>query len=421
MRFSRKLSFRCLLLATIILVVAPVGDLAAGDWPQWRGPNRDGTTSAELPDPWPQQLSPLWRVALGAGHAGPVIVGDRVVSFFRQDDDEVVACLAAETGEQLWRTAYPAPYTPAAAAKAHGQGPFATPAVSDGKVYTLGISGQLSCFDMSNGKQLWQRDFSQYSPGYPEWGASSSPLVTGKHCIAMVGGKAGGALVACNRDSGEEAWKFPLPEGPAYASPLVATVAGKPMLLVLTRNRVLGLAPDAGTLLWQQEFTTGYEQNSVDPLAVGKTLLLSGFRRGTTAVELGGKQGPRQLWHNDKVSGYMSSPVRHGDHIYILSQERSGRLQCLAVTDGALAWISEEKIGEYASVVRTGDRLLVLKTDGELLVIAADPAAYKLLGRSQLSKETVWAHLALTSARLLVKDKSHLTAFALAASVDQGK
>jgi outer membrane protein assembly factor BamB len=414
MSFSRN-QLACLVLASTTVLITATGDLTAQDWPQWRGPNRDGTTSVDLPDPWPQQLPQLWRVKVGAGHSGPVSSGNRVVSFARQGDEEVVTCLDATSGKQLWRVAYPAPYSPAEPAKPHGKGPFATPAIVGGNVYTFGISGTLSCFNLTSGKQLWQKGFSeQHSPTYPEWGAAASPLVNGQHCIAAVGGKDGGAVVAFDKDTGEPAWELPLKEGPAYASPLIATLAGTPTLLVMARNRLVGVAPDSGDPLWQQKFTTGYEMNIVDPLPAGKMVLLSGFRRGTTAVKLGGKDGPQQLWHNDKVSAYMSSPVRYGEHLYLLSQERNGVLQCLAMADGSVAWTSEdEKIGKYASLVRVDDRLLVLKTDGELLLIAADPAGLKVVGRSQLSESPVWAHLALADLRIFVKDDSHLTAYSL--------
>jgi outer membrane protein assembly factor BamB len=383
------------------------------DWPQWRGPNRDGSTSVKLPDPWPGELKQLWKVEVGEGHSGPVIVGDKVVAFVRQGEDEVVLCLNAADGKEVWRDAYPAPYEPVGPAKPHGKGPFATPTVADGKVYTFGISGILTCRGLSDGKQVWRKDFAgQFKTTYPEFGAANSPLVENGRCIVGIGGKDDGALAAFNGNTGEVAWKL-TGEGPAYASPLAAYLLGERIVLAVTQSRVIGVTPYDGQLLGEQEFKTKYDMSCVTPVVSGDLIVMSGFERGTAAFRVEDAGVPTPVWHNDEVSMHMSSPVVVGGNLYGVSQRKNGRLECLSLADGTTKWTSPDKVGQYASLIAAGDKLLVMKTDGELLVVAADPAAYKELGRNKLTDAPVWAHLALAGDHLYVKDKAHLACFAL--------
>jgi hypothetical protein len=175
--------------------------------------------------------------------------------------------------------------------------------------------------------------------------------------------------------------------------------------------------PQAGKLLWATPLKVRYDMNITTPLVHGDTVVYSGYHEGTTAVRIaarGGERGVERAWHNEKESMFMSSPVRHGDHLYGLAMRGRGKgaLVCLALADGASKWESPA-MGDYASIVRVGDRLLVMANSGDLLLVAADPSACKELGRVHLTDRPVWSHLAVVGDRIYVKDKTHLACFAL--------
>ena len=143
------------------------------DWPQWRGPSRDGSVGAALPAQWPEALKKRWEIPVGAGHASPVVSGNRVVVIAREGDQEIVRALDVASGKEIWRAAYPAPYTVNSAAWSHGAGPKSTPAIAGGRVFTLGIGGILSAFDLASGKLIWRVP----APAVlPQYGTATSPL-----------------------------------------------------------------------------------------------------------------------------------------------------------------------------------------------------------------------------------------------------
>ena len=383
------------------------------------GPTRDGVAvGVELPEPWPAALKRVWQTEIGLGHSSPVVAGGKVVQLARRGDDEVLACLRAADGKVLWRSACPAgAFKPRGVARYHGKGPFATPTIAEGRVYALGISGVLTCHDLGSGKQLWRKTFAEeYEQAYPIWGAANSPLLLGDLCILCVGSHRAGALAAFNRHTGQLAWKL-ADDGAAYASPQAATLAGKPQLVTLTHSRVVGVEPATGKLLWAVPFKVRYEMNIITPILHNDLVVWSGCYEPARAVRIASDDGAlaaTKLWQNDAESMFMSSPVRHGDHIYGLATRGKGTLVCIALGDGKTVWSSPGGMGKYASLVRVADRLLVLTTKGDLLLLAADPSGYNELGRCHLTDRPVWAHLAVAGRRLYVKDKTHLACFELA-------
>ena len=156
------------------------------DWPQWRGPKRDGSVGAALPAQWPEALKKRWEIPVGAGHASPVVSGNRVVVIAREGDQEIVRALDIASGKEIWRAAYPAPFIVNPAAQSHGPGPKSTPAIAGGRVFTFGIGGILSAFDLASGRLIWRVP----APGVlPEYGTATSPLVDGTSVIVHVGGQ----------------------------------------------------------------------------------------------------------------------------------------------------------------------------------------------------------------------------------------
>ncbi|HYI92075.1 MAG TPA: PQQ-binding-like beta-propeller repeat protein, partial [Bryobacteraceae bacterium] len=234
------------------------------DWPQWRGPARDGSVPAEAAKPWPERLRRVWNMSVGEGHSSPVVTGKRVFQFTRLQDREVIAAYDLDSGKQLWQQGYPAPYTTNPAATGHGKGPKATPAVSGNRVYTLGIEGMLACWDANTGSKVWNFD----SKGSPDFGAASSPVIDGTTLIAAIGPQTGGSLTAFDAASGKIKWQWK-EDGPAYASPVIVSAGNVRQVITNSQSNLIGVALSDGKLLWKQPLKTSYDQNSVTPMIVG--------------------------------------------------------------------------------------------------------------------------------------------------------
>lgn len=405
-------------LATWMAALGLAGDPPApAAWPQWRGPGRDGVGQLQRPEAWPRQLAQVWRVEVGQGHATPVADAQRVYVFARQGDDEVVLALDRASGRPVYRQAYPAPYRVNPAAADHGAGPKSTPVLADGRLFTLGISGILSAWDAATGRRLWQRTFEEQFPATsPLYGTAMSPLVVDGLLVAHVGGHDRGALLAVDVRTGQTRWSFD-GDGPAYASPIVATLGGVRQLITQTQTQCVGIDIRRGTRLWSRPFTTEYDQNSVTPVAAGELLVLGGYQQPTFALELkaatAGLQ-PQVVWQNADIPMYMSTPVVAGDVLFGMTQRNSGQLFCADVRTGQVRWRGPPRLGANAALVDVGHALLVLSDRATLDVVARDPDAYRVLAQYKVAETATWAHPVPLGDGLLIKDHAHVTLWRLA-------
>lgn len=215
-----------------VFVVLLVPAVFAQDWNQWRGPNRDGQVQGfAAPKTWPAELQQKWKVNVGIGHASPVVAGKRVYLHARQDEREVVLCLDLDTGKVLWQDGYAVAYTMNPAATGHGKGPKSTPMTSNGKLYTLGITGVLSSYDATSGKLRWRKEFGKrFKEIAPDFGTAMSPMVDRGLLIVHVGGSDSGGLLALDAETGAEKWAW-TGDGPGYASPIVVDMVGKRQII----------------------------------------------------------------------------------------------------------------------------------------------------------------------------------------------
>ena len=397
--------------AVLVLVSASIAAVpGAADWPQWRGPARDGRAALPARASFPGTLTPGWKVAVGAGHASPVVVGDRVYVFTREGEDEVVQALFLATGKRVWRNAVPAPYTMNSAATAHGKGPKATPVVAGGRVCTLGISGLLSCLDAASGRLLWRKDFAaEYGETSPIYGVASSPVVDGGRLIAHVGGPGRGALTAFDAATGAVAWAWK-GDGPAYASAVVATIGGVRQVVTFSESFLVGVSADRGELLWKLPFTTPWVQNAVTPVVDGDTVVYGGLDhplRALRVVRRAGGWATEPRWESPEVATYMSTPVLEGGRLYGLSHRKRGQFFCLEAATGKTAWLSEGRQGENAAIVSAGGAMLALTTDSELIVLPQKVDTFAPARRYRVAESPTWAHPVVTGEGVLVKDRDH--------------
>jgi len=376
------------------------------DWPQWRGPNRDGSIPAALPTQWPQALKKRWETPVGAGHASPVVSGNRVVVIAREGDQEIVRALDVATGREIWRAAYPAPYIVNPAAWAHGPGPKSTPAIAGGRVFTLGIGGILSAFDLASGTLLWRVPAPRVLPQY---GTATSPLVdsaAGTSVIAHVGGHENGALTSFDAATGMPRWEWK-GDGPGYGSPIIATFGGVRQVIAQTQKLLVGLNASNGALLWRLPFANDFDQNAFTPVVFQDLLINAGIDEPLTAIRPrlgGGKWSAETVWTNPQTPMFMSSPVLIGGTIYGLTSRSRGQFVAVDATSGKTLWHTQGREGENASILGSPSWLLASTTDGDLVVARANPQKYEEVRRYQITQSALWAHPAITGGSIIVKD-----------------
>ncbi len=386
----------------------------SADWPQWRGPNRDGAaTSWVEPKAWPETLTAKWKVPVGIGYATPILVGDRVFVFTRQDADEVLQAIDAATGRPIWQARYPAPFKMSPAADRHGDGPKATPTFNAGKLYTLGMGGVVSAFDAATGKRLWQTGPSA-TPA-PLYGTAMSPLVDRGLVIVHVGGHDKGALTAYDPDTGVVKWHWD-GDGPAYNAPIAVDLGGTRQVVTFTQDNLIGVAEATGELLWQRPYKTRATQNTVTPIAYGGTLIVSGIDMPVVAIRVTkGASGwtTEDVWSNPDVPLYMTNGVIVGDMLVGMPHKNSGQFFALDAKTGRTLWTSAPRQATNAAMLRVGNQIFALKDDAELLVLSPSRTAFEPLHRYSVADSATWAQPAISRNRIYVKDLNSLAMFTI--------
>ena len=407
-------TYRRLLIVSVLAAV-PAGMAAQGtaDWPQFRGPNRDGSVpSFTEPKAWPERLTQKWRVEVGDGYATPILVGDRVYAFARQGTNEVMHALDAASGKPIWQQRYAAPVTINPAAKAHGPGPKATPTFAGGRLYTLGMGGIVTAFDAASGKIVWQKPA---GPVLPLFGTALSPLVDRGLAIVHVGGHNQGALTAFDAATGTVKWTWN-GDGPAYASPIAVDVGGMRQIIAQTQDNVVGVSAADGRLLWRRPFTTEFTQNIITPIVIGDTVLIAGYQKPTAAfrvVKNGEQWRTENAWQNEAISLYMANGVVVGDALFGLSHRNRGQYFLLDVKTGKTLWTGMPRQAENAAIAHAGNVVFSLEDDGELIVGRVNGSKFDEVRRYKVSDTATWAQPAISGSRIFVKDASAITLWTL--------
>ncbi|MFO0796249.1 MAG: PQQ-binding-like beta-propeller repeat protein [Gemmataceae bacterium] len=400
---------------TRLALILSVPLLTAADWPQWRGPGRDGHAPGyTLPATWPKDApAPRWKVPAGDGYAGLCVAAGKVFVHDRVGDKERVRALDAKTGKELWAIDYAEAFAPPDPTA--GKGPGSTPAFDRDRVYTFGLGGVLLALDAATGKQLWRHDCKTEFWGqkkgplgddtaFPPCGVCASPLVDGDSVVVNVGGPKAGTFVAFDRVTGKVVWKA-LEDRSSYASPLLAAPGGVKQLVCFTGTRMVGVKYEDKSLLWGVPFKALYDQTIITPVVWKDRVVIAGEGRPTFAVTVPKSPGeePQTAWKTEELKSYMTTPVVFGDHL-VGFDHRTTRLVCLSLDKGETAWTSPRIPGKYHSLATAGGAGFCLTSEGELVVFRLRPDEWTELARWTVCGRGSWSHLAIADGRLYVKD-----------------
>ena len=386
------------------------------DWPQLLGPTRNGIYSGtELADHWPKEgPAVVWQRQVGQGFSGPSVAARKLILFHRVEDREVVECLEAATGKALWNYGYATAYRDDFG---FDEGPRATPTIADGRVYTYGAEGVLTCLELESGKKLWSVDAkSDFHTPKGFFGIACSPLIEGNALLVNVGGRSGSGIVAFDKSSGKVLWKTTDDEA-SYSSPLAGTFGGRRVALVLTRSELVAVEPANGNLSFRFPFQPPI-RNSVTaamPLVIGDLIFLSASY-GTGAALLRVKEdgaGVEKVWSSDEAlsSHYATSVERDGFLYGIHGRTDPGfeplaSLRCVELKTGKLRW-EKEGFGA-ATLILASRELLILTERGELVRVAASPEGFRSLARAQILSNQVRAHPALADGLYYARSKDKM-------------
>ena len=400
------MNWRCAVVG--LLLTAPV---AAADWPQFLGPSRDGIyAGAPVNEKWPS-AGPrvIWRKQIGQGLSGPVVAGKRLILFHRSGDREIVESFDALTGASQWRHAYPTSYRDDFG---FDEGPRAVPVVADGIVYTYGAEGKLSAVDVATGKPLWSVDaMREFEVDKGFFGAAGSPLVEGGKVIANVGGKKAG-IVAFDAKTGKVVWTATT-DAASYSSGVASTILGKRYAIFLTRAGVVGLDPSNGQVRFQKPWRArqAASVNAATPLVVGNMIFVSAeYGPGAGVLQFDGTK-LTDVWLSDEVlSNHYATSVHHEGRLYGFHgrQEFGPVFRAVDMQTGKVLW-STGRFGA-GSVTLAGNRLIIVRESGELVIAAASPKSFQQIASAQLVPPTLRAYPALADGVLYVRNDDTLLA-----------
>ncbi len=426
--------------AAVIFIVAAmvlVLPAAAEDWPQWRGPTRDGVwRETGIVEKFAAKQLPIkWQAEIGPGYNGPTVADGRVYVMDRQQEPkpvERVHCFDAATGKPLWNHTYDCVYEKVG----YQAGPRAAVTIDNGKAYSLGTMGHLFCFDAATGDILWQKNLdAEYNIEMPVWGIAASPLMDGDRLILQIGGK-NACVVALNKNNGEEIWKS-LDDHAQYSAPILIEQAGKPVLVVWTGDAVVGLNPADGAVYWREEMKpTRMPIGIATPVVDNNRLFVSSFYDGSLMLKLRQDEpaverdwraiGPDEQ-HTKSLHCMIGTPILDGDFVY--GVDSYGELRCLKAATGERIWQNLKAVpkARWSTIhmVENAGRIYMFNERGELLIGRLSPEGFEEISRTKVIEPTrdqldqrggvCWSHPAFANRCIFARNDEKLVCASLAA------
>jgi outer membrane protein assembly factor BamB len=399
---------RCILLGASLWAVGLQSK--AGDWPQWRGPERTGYAGSREQGPGSVSGEPkvFWRKEIGGGFSSPVVAGGKLAYLDAQDGKEIAHLIDATTGKEIWQAVYGEMYE-----DEWGPGPRSTPIFDGDRVYVQSCKGEFRCLNIENGKVVWgvsfEKDF-----GVPFLGSKANEgtasrrgndgcgIIDGDRIFLPVGAN-GASLVCYDKRTGKIIWKSQSDEA-AYSSLMMATLAGVKQVVYYSADALMGVESESGKLLWRVPLRTDAKRHAATPVIFDDCIVVNSQTIGLMCIRIG-KDGDglkaTQSWVNKQLKINISTPVLVNRFLY--SQGVGRNLVCVDASDGKLMW-SQEGFGEkYSAIIVLGKNLLVTTDRGELVMVAADSLKYSELGRMQICGKT-WNHPAYADGKLYVRE-----------------
>jgi outer membrane protein assembly factor BamB len=408
---------RLLTIGFIFLATSAGGPALAEDWPCWRGPRHDGISrETGLLTAWPKDgPRQLWKAELSGGFSAVVVADGRLYTQTKEKNQEIVVCLDAATGRDLWRYRYDCDYAAHPTFTGGGRpksrtGPRATPTVDGDHVFTVGATGILLCLEAKTGKPVWQQDFLKIAGRKcPSHGYNACPLVVGDHVYVQPGGPNGRSLAALDKHDGRIVWQA-LDDPIGYGTPIWVQAGGHPEVIFFTGAGAVGVAPEDGHLLWRYPWNTRYDLNIATPIyADGKVFVSSNYGTGGAVFRL--KAGePETLWKAKSMQNHFSTSVLYGGHLYGSSE---ARLRCVDFETGTIKW---DKVGlSRSSLVVADGHLIILGEQGQLVLAKLTPDAYTPVSQCQVFDEgtLTWTVPVVSGGRLFVRCENALVALDL--------
>jgi outer membrane protein assembly factor BamB len=398
-------------LSLALLLLTSARPSVAGDWPQWRGPARDGHAAADeiAPATLPREPKVIWRLEIGGGFSSPVVAGGKLAYLDGRDGKEVAHLIDAQTGKELWRVPYAEMYE-----DEWGPGPRSTPIIDGERVYIQSCNGEFRCLSLADGKVIWGTSFEK-DFGVPFLGSKANEgtasrrgnngtsVIDGDRIFVPVGSGNGASLVAFDKRSGKVLWKSQNDEA-AYSSPMIGTLAGVRQVIYFSADALMGLKTDDGKLLWRVPLKTDAKRHAATPVIYGDSVIVNSQTIGLRCFKI--TKGPDGLnatpaWVNRDLKINISTPVLAGSNLY--SQGTGVNLVCVDANNGNLLW-SHDGFGErFGAAVAVGKQLLIVSDRGELVLVSADSSKYSELGRLQVCGKT-WNSPAYAGGRLFVRE-----------------
>ena len=407
-----------------MLIMIGMG-LMAQDWPQWRGPNREGIfKGANLNLDWSaKKPALLWTFRqAGAGYSAPTIVGTTLYCQGGADGKDFAFALDTQTGKEKWRQ-----NLGEIALLERGDGPRGSVTVDGDKLYLIRGGGQIHCLTASDGKILWQKDFVKDFNGklMSRWGFSESPLIDGNLVVCSAGGDEG-TVLALDKNTGALVWRTKeLTDAASHSSPIVADVNGIRQYVLLTAKNVAGIASKNGKLLWSVPMEGGPRGiSAVIPTPVfsdNMVYITNGYEVGCLGIKLtrdGDNVKAETLYAKRDITTQHGGVVLINGYIYGYTESRTWA--CQHFKTGEIVWSEKSNEIGKGAILGVNDRLLLLDMQtGRTAVIAASPEGWKEFGRMDIPERTkiitqdnnVWTHPVVANDKLYIRDQDLLFCF----------
>lgn len=379
----------------------------ATDWPQLRGPQRDGISrETGLLQSWPASgPTVLWKVPVGEGYSHLAVFDGRLFTLYGMGSNDYAAAYDASTGRPLWKVPLGPKYE-----NGQGNGPRSTPTIDGGRVYVLTAEGRLAALSAVDGRKIWQHDLrAELGASPPTWGVSTSPLVEGNLLLVDAGGSGGRGLVAFDKMTGKVVWTSQ--NDPAgYSAPIAITVGGIRQVVFFTARSVLAVSPKDGSLLWRVPWRTDWDVNAATPIFVApdKLFVSSGYDTGAALFRIrvaDGRVSAEEVWRNNGMKNQFSSSVLHEGHLYGF---HNSVLKCIVAATGEEKW-RESGFG-HGSLILAGGHLVVLSERGRLSLVEATPAGYREKGSTQILSGKCWTAPTIANGKLYLRNEEDMLA-----------